>query len=91
MKQIKVLISGRVQGVWYRGWTVEKANELGVKGWVRNLSSGQVEAVFLGEDTQVNALLEACWSGPQFADVTAVESFADTSDLQDKTVFIQMR
>ncbi|MEH6633440.1 MAG: acylphosphatase [Halopseudomonas aestusnigri] len=91
MKQIRVLISGRVQGVWFRGWTVQKANELGVKGWVRNLNSGQVEAIFLGEETQIEVMLDACWLGPELAKVKAVEIFQDTSDLSDETLFVQIR
>ncbi|MEP6146460.1 MAG: acylphosphatase, partial [Nisaea sp.] len=42
---IRVVISGRVQGVWYRGWTVSEASAAGLDGWVRNRSDGTVEAV----------------------------------------------
>lgn len=91
MEQIRVLISGRVQGVWYRGWTVDKANKLGIKGWVRNLGSGQVEAIFLGEEAQIGAMLDACWLGPELAKVEAVETFPDTSDLSNEMVFVQIR
>ncbi len=45
-KTIRVIISGRVQGVGYRAWTVAMAGDSGLKGWVRNRSDGTVEAVF---------------------------------------------
>ncbi|MFD2205351.1 acylphosphatase [Kiloniella antarctica] len=91
MKQIRVLITGRVQGVWYRGWTVTKATELGIKGWVRNLSSGQVEAVFVGEKSTVEAMVVSCWQGPDLAKVKAVETFEDTSELEGREIFVQIR
>ena len=48
-----VLISGKVQGVWFRANTKEKARQLDIKGWVRNLPDGRVEAVFQGEKGMV--------------------------------------
>ncbi|MCZ4282978.1 acylphosphatase [Kiloniella laminariae] len=85
-KQIRVLISGRVQGVWYRRWTVNTASALGLSGWVRNLASGQVEAVFCGEDDIVDQMLLACQTGPELAHVTAIVTEPDSSQLSaDKT------
>jgi Acylphosphatases len=69
---LHVLIEGRVQGVWYRGWTVEQAQALGLEGWVRNLSDGRVEALFSGPADAANAMVEACRRGPPSARVTAV-------------------
>jgi len=46
MKRVHVFISGKVQGVWFRSYTEAEAKKLGVKGWVRNLPDGRVEAVF---------------------------------------------
>ena len=69
---IRVLISGRVQGVWYRGWTVAEASRRGLNGWVRNRSDGQVEAVFSGTEEQVQGMLAACHDGPPAAKVHAV-------------------
>lgn len=63
-KSIHVTISGRVQGVSYRAWTVRNANKLGVSGWVRNRIDGTVEAVFLGDGPDVDALLAECHKGP---------------------------
>ena len=91
VKQIRVIVTGRVQGVWYRGWTVDKATELGIKGWVRNLESGQVEALFHGEGVAVEAMVMSCWQGPDMARVETVETFENTSDLEDTTKFTQIR
>lgn len=71
-RSILVRISGRVQGVGYRDWTVHKAAEFGLSGWVRNLASGEVEAVFSGPAATVERMLEACRRGPQLARVDAV-------------------
>ncbi|MBT6510918.1 MAG: acylphosphatase, partial [Rhodospirillaceae bacterium] len=48
-RKVRVCITGRVQGVWYRAWTTEEASELGLDGWVRNRRDGTVEAVFAGD------------------------------------------
>ena len=78
-KCVRVLIEGRVQGVWYRGWTVEQAQARGLAGWVRNLSDGRVEAVLLGAPTVVDDMIAACRQGPPAARVTsvAVEPWAE--------------
>lgn len=67
-----VRIEGRVQGVWYRGWTVRTAGRLGLDGWVRNQSDGSVEAVFAGPVANVEAMIKRCRRGPPAAAVTAV-------------------
>lgn len=69
---VRVLVSGRVQGVWYRGWTVQTAQALGLAGWVRNLCDGRVEAVLMGEPAAVDTMLAACRQGPPSAQVAAV-------------------
>lgn len=63
-RSVHVLISGFVQGVGYRAWTVRRASELGLSGWVRNRRSGEVEAVFSGRADAVEAMLAACRRGP---------------------------
>jgi len=68
-----VYISGRVHGVFFRSSTEEKAFELGIKGWVRNLRDGRVEAVFEGEKEKVEEMLRWCHEGPPYARVTNVE------------------
>jgi acylphosphatase len=71
-------ISGKVQNVWYRAWTVEQASARGLKGWVRNLANGDVEALFAGPAEKVADMIEACYQGPKAARVAnvAVEDFA---------------
>ncbi|TVR96685.1 MAG: acylphosphatase [Rhodospirillales bacterium] len=71
-KSVLVRIEGRVQGVWYRGWTVDEATRRQLSGWVRNRSDGSVEALFSGPQSMVDAMLEACWQGPSAARVSKV-------------------
>ncbi len=70
----RVRIRGRVQGVWFRAWTKEKAEGLGLDGWVCNRTDGSVEAVFAGPDANVRAMIEACHEGPPLASVDDVVS-----------------
>jgi len=71
-KAVRAWVSGRVQGVWYRSWTVETAGALGLSGWVRNRSDGTVEALFAGPPDAVDRMLEACRRGPSAAVVRDV-------------------
>lgn len=71
-KAVLVRIEGRVQGVWYRGWTVQQAIGRRLAGWVRNRSDGSVEALFAGPKPAVNEMIEACWRGPPSARVNNV-------------------
>ncbi|MCU0893575.1 MAG: acylphosphatase [Rhodospirillales bacterium] len=71
-KAVVARIEGRVQGVWFRGWTVMEARQRGLRGWVRNRSDGSVEAMFAGPKPVVDAMLEACWQGPPAAQVRRV-------------------
>lgn len=72
-KRVHIFVSGSVQGVYYRQYTVAMARELRVTGWVRNLIDGRVEAVFEGEDDAVFSLVNWCRKGPDYAMVTRVE------------------
>lgn len=69
----RVLVSGEVQGVYYRANTREQATERGVDGWVRNLRDGRVEAVFEGDEEAVEAMVEWCHEGSPAARVDDVE------------------
>lgn len=68
-----VLVNGRVQGVFFRSKTKEEADNLDVKGWVRNLPDGKVEAVFEGEEESVKTMVSFCKAGPRGAEVTNIE------------------
>jgi acylphosphatase len=68
-----VVIRGRVQGVGYRAWIEVTALELRLQGWVRNRRDGVVEALFMGLETDVSAMIEACRSGPPGARVDFVD------------------
>lgn len=72
MITVHVIITGRVQGVGYRAWTVDAARTLGVHGWVRNRTNGTVEAEFQGDDTRIHQMVEKCHQGPFMARVSNV-------------------
>ena len=74
----RILVSGKVQGVYYRQTTKEVASRNGLTGWVRNLADGRVEAVFEGDESSVRKTIEWCRTGPANARVQAVDiSFED--------------
>lgn len=72
MKTVRAVISGRVQGVWYRAWTAGEADKLGITGWVRNRTDGTVEALFCGPAGSVDTMLARCRKGPPLARVDAI-------------------
>ncbi len=71
--QAHVLISGKVQGVFFRSNTEDKAIGLGLKGWVKNLPDGRVEAVFEGNEEKVKEMVEWCKKGPRFSNVRKID------------------
>ena len=73
MKRVRVFISGRVQGVFFRAYTQEEAKKLGIKGWVRNLPDGRVEAVFEGDEKAVEEMIKWCHKGSPQSKVEKVE------------------
>jgi len=83
VSRVRVIVHGRVQGVWFRGWTVDEARARGLNGWVRNRRDGTVEALFDGPHEAVTAMVEACWQGPPAARVTAVEEFPHGEVIDD--------
>jgi acylphosphatase len=73
-ESVYVVISGEVQGVWFRASTKKKADELGITGWVRNTPDGKVEAVFEGDENQLNIMIKWCHQGPPLSKVEKVET-----------------
>jgi acylphosphatase len=69
----RVVVRGRVQGVFFRGETRDRAHSLGVAGWVSNRPDGTVEAVFEGPREQVESMIGWCRRGPAGAHVEGVE------------------
>lgn len=71
---VHVLVTGRVQGVWFRQSTFEEAERAGLVGWVRNLSDGSVEVMLQGEDKAVRHVEAWLGQGPELATVADVQS-----------------
>ncbi|KAJ0987205.1 hypothetical protein J5N97_005561 [Dioscorea zingiberensis] len=81
IKTVRVIIKGRVQGVFFRDWTVQNARELGLNGWVRNRRDGSVEALFSGEPAAVDDMVDKrCRLGPPASMVTALNAFPSDDD-----------
>jgi len=76
-RTLRVVITGRVQGVCFRVWAKENAVALGLDGWVRNRRDGAVEALFSGAASQVFEMLARCRKGPPAAFVSDVAIFDD--------------
>lgn len=66
---VHVRIQGKVQGVWFRKWTVQEATARSLRGWVRNRADGSVEAVFVGPRFKLREMVTACRKGPPKAQV----------------------
>jgi acylphosphatase len=73
----RVVVRGRVQGVWFRDSTREHAAAHGVAGWVRNRPDGALEAVFEGPQAGVESLVRFCETGPPRARVEAIETLEE--------------
>jgi len=77
----RCLVSGKVQGVFYRASTAEHARALGLTGYVRNLADGRVEVLACGEEVPVQRLIDWLWEGPPMAKVQSVDTeIVDTTD-----------
>jgi acylphosphatase len=70
---LRVTVHGRVQGVFYRDWTVRTARALGLTGWVRNEAGGTVEALLQGEDAAVRRMIGRMHEGPPAARVEGID------------------
>ncbi|MCZ7355402.1 MAG: acylphosphatase [Candidatus Methanoperedens sp.] len=86
--RVHVFVSGKVQGVFFRSSTQEKAQGLRLTGWVRNLNDGRVEAVFEGEKEAVEKMVKWVRKGPAYAVVEDIEIVAEeyTGDLKGFSV-----
>ena len=73
-KAVRIEVSGRVQGVFFRVSTKEVCEKIGVKGWVKNLPTGSVLIHAEGSDEQLKELIEWCNEGPLLSNVTKVDS-----------------
>jgi acylphosphatase len=80
MVRRRVIVHGRVQGVWFRGATQAEARAAGVAGWVRNRPDGSVEAVFEGPAERVALLVGFCGRGPRTARVDRIETFEEAPE-----------
>lgn len=73
MRTLRLVIHGRVQGVWFRESMRQKAEQLGITGWVRNRADGTVEAVVQGDDANIAAMVRWARAGPPQASVTRLD------------------
>ena len=89
-RAVRLRIRGRVQGVWFRGWTCEQAIARGLSGWVRNRRDGSVEALLVGPPDAVEALVAACRHGPTHARVDEVVQEAAGAEADAVTGFNQV-
>ena len=84
---VHCIVSGRVQGVFYRAWTQEQALRLGLKGWVRNMADGRVELKACGSEQQLKQLQDWLSQGPPKSQVNEVVceevEILDSSDTFD--------
>ena len=80
MKTLRLVIHGRVQGVFFRDTMRSEAQRLGTAGWVRNNSDGTVEAAVQGESAAVDAIVRWAHRGPQRAQVERVDIEPDAGD-----------
>ena len=68
-----IIIEGKVQNVGYRYWLYKEAIQRNVSGWVKNNASGEVEALVIGNDTDINNLIKLCKKGPPLSKVTKIK------------------
>lgn len=73
MPSVKIQVSGKVQGVWFRKYTCDKANKIGLSGTVQNLENGDVLIHASGTELQVSELEKWCWHGSPLSSVTDVK------------------
>ena len=89
-KAIKLTIHGKVQGVGYRRWFEQQALALEIKGYVKNLDSGEVEAVIVGTENQLHAIIQRSYTGPSRAEVSKIIQ-SEFDQAQDFVTFQMLR
>ncbi len=89
-KRVRVLIKGRVQGVFFRAYMKDAATKEGVVGWVRNNPDGTVEAVFEGDANKVDRMIEWCKKGSPLSRVDKV-TVSEELVQEDFTEFVILR
>jgi len=82
-RRVKVLVSGRVQGVYFRMFTQNKAKQLEIKGYARNLPDGRVEIIAEADNNSIEKFIQWCHKGP----VTARVDHAEITELESDEVF----
>ena len=90
-RTVLVRITGRVQGVWFRGWTKKKADALGLTGWVRNRPDLCVEAQFTGPSDLIDKMVVQCGRGPVLAKVDEVSFEELDNDGLDRSLGLEIR
>lgn len=78
MRRVRIQLSGRVQGVFFRASCAQRAEELGLSGWVRNVAGGGVEVTFEGTESSVEQMVSWCREGPPLARVDGFEVVDET-------------
>ena len=73
MKNLEIIVLGRVQGVCYRAFVLHRANELNLKGYVKNLMNGNVKVLAIGEDSALNVFINMRKEGPSMARIDDVQ------------------
>ena len=89
MKKKHIVITGKVQGVGFRYWLYQIANEKNVYGWVKNINTNEVEAVFLGEEKKVDEIIKLCRKGPTSSNVVSVKIEDYQQEYTNKSFDIQ--
>ena len=74
MKNLEIVVSGRVQGVCYRAFVLQKANEFNIKGYAKNMVNGNVKVIAIGEDNTMNIFINMLKEGPSMARVDDIQT-----------------
>lgn len=90
-KRYRLLIIGKVQGVFFRDFAKQNANKFGLVGYVKNLRNGTLEIVVQGEDSKLQDYIKLCKRGPMFAKVDSVDVSEEQIDEAEEYEFFDIR